>query len=364
MVTARQAEMWKQEIAAGTLLGPRTRAGSYYVTGPSAGEPSTIYNPGTTEHGRAHARLLLERGVDFIKVYNGLARDVFLALADEANRVGIPLEGEVPDAVRSSEASDAGLRTIEHLGFGNLLLECSSREAELRAEMMALGKASQPDFLPVMLQLVESYDQEKCSEVAATLIRNGTWVTPTLMIMRLPGELGSHWSDDSFVRYLPAVEAQLWADYEPIYERDLGTREDRAPHSTWVRELTASVAGWGVPILAGSDAGDPGVYWGRALHEELELLVSAGLSEADALRAATLGPAQFLEATDSLGTVDAGKLADLVLLDGNPLEDIRNTQRISAVVLRGRVFDRVALDTLLRGAQARARADPEAPSDG
>jgi imidazolonepropionase-like amidohydrolase len=110
----------------------------------------------------------------------------------------------------------------------------------------------------------------------------------------------------------------------------------------------------GVRLLAGSDAANPFVVWGFSLHEELTLLVAAGLLPLEALQAATLNPARYLESTDSLGTVEAGKLADLVLLDANPLEDIRNSQRISAVVLNGRYLDRRALDRLLAEAEAAA----------
>ena len=105
-----------------------------------------------------------------------------------------------------------------------------------------------------------------------------------------------------------------------------------------------------VPLLAGTDVQNPYVFPGFSLHEELALLVEAGLTPAEALRTATLNPAIFLEATDSLGTVDVGKVADLVLLDADPLIDIRNTTRIRGVLLRGRYLDRRVLDSLLAGA--------------
>lgn len=113
----------------------------------------------------------------------------------------------------------------------------------------------------------------------------------------------------------------------------------------------------GVPILAGTDAGAAYTYAGFSLHDELGLLVDAGLTPAAALRAATLGPAELLGATDSLGTIGAGKLADLVLLEANPLEDIANTRRIHAVIANGRTFDRAALDSLLDEAEAFAASD-------
>ena len=111
-------------------------------------------------------------------------------------------------------------------------------------------------------------------------------------------------------------------------------------------------------MLAGSDTPQPFVYPGFSLHEELELLVEAGLTPVEALRAATYNPAEFLGALDSLGSVARGKVADLVLLDANPLTDIRNTRRISAVVANGRLFDRAALNRLLARVQASVRPAP------
>jgi len=123
----------------------------------------------------------------------------------------------------------------------------------------------------------------------------------------------------------------------------------------WV-ELVGTLRRGGVDFLAGTDLVRPFIYPGFSLHEELQLLVSAGLSPTEALQAATLNPAKFLGIEDTLGTVDKGKLADLVVLDDNPLEDIRNTQKIRAVIVNGKYLDRTALDKLLADAAASASA--------
>jgi imidazolonepropionase-like amidohydrolase len=112
-------------------------------------------------------------------------------------------------------------------------------------------------------------------------------------------------------------------------------------------ERTNDLKKAGVKLLAGTDAPQPFVFPGFSLHQELELLVYSGLTPLEALRAATYNPPEFFDGLDSLGTVGRGKLADLVLLDANPLTDIRNTRRISMVIANGRVFDRAALDQLL-----------------
>ena len=120
----------------------------------------------------------------------------------------------------------------------------------------------------------------------------------------------------------------------------------------------------GVPILAGSDTPNPFVFPGSSLHEELELLVGAGLTPMEAIVAATADPARFLGLSATHGTIEPGKTADLVLLDGNPLEDIRNTRAIAGVVLSGKFFDRTALDDLLGQAAAAAQPPPARTAAG
>jgi ketosteroid isomerase-like protein len=361
----------RRAVAAGELIGPRVVASSAYAgsheqAARRSTEGSSPQAPATAADARAFVRLAKERGVDFIKIYDMLPREAYFALAEEAKRLGLPFAGHVPVEVRASEASDAGQASIEHRGPGSVLEECSSREDELRARVIAelhkaeMGARHTPDgpaFLPLMLEMVDTHDPAKCAALAERFVQNGTWRVPTLMTGRLPSELGRGWREDPYARFLPPEERRYFEWAEETYARDLGDAEEQAPVSRWVREVTRAMHRAGVRMLAGSDAGETGIFWGISLHQELELLVSAGLTAADALRAATLGAAEFLEATDSLGTVEVGKLADLVLLDANPLDDISNTQRIAAVVLGGRYLDRAALDELLE--RAERAADPD-----
>ena len=355
MMTIQEIDLARSQIEKGTLIGPRIVAGSYFVNGPRGDEPSTVLAPGTPEHGRDLARWLDARGVDFIKVYDDIPREVYFALTDEANRLGLPFAGHVPMSIQASEASDAGQRSIEHCCMGNVLEECSAREDELRPQALAQFELEEPHFLPIVMKLVESFDADKCADLFARFVRNRTWFVPTLMISRLPSELGAGWATDPRFRFAPREEREFWKAQQLMYDQDLGNAEERVAYTRWTRQMTGLMQDAGVRLLAGSDAGDPGVFWGSGLHDELALLVAAGLTEAEALRAATLSPAEFLGVDDTLGTVEPGKQADLVLLAANPLEDISNTRRIEAVMTRGRLFDREALDALLAGAEQAAQ---------
>lgn len=347
---------WREEVEAGILIGPRVVAGSAMLDGTEPGEQSTPFKPATAEHARQHARILEERGVDFAKIYNFIPREAYFTFADEANRLGLPFAGHVPEGVRASEASDAGQRSIEHAGFTNVAEECSAREDEIRRRIRVEFESDEPQIIPIWLDMVESYDAAKCANVFETLVRNGTWGTPALVAgARLPGEIEFDWRNDPRLRYLPREERAFWGDMDEEFDAIGGGSEHEQTLAHFEREVTWEMHRAGVPLLARSDAGTTGVFAGFGLHEELEVLVAIGLTEAEALRTATLEPARYLEAVETQGTVEVGKVADLVLLDANPLEDITNTRRIRAVVADGRYFDRDALDDLLAGAERAAQ---------
>ena len=345
---------WREEIEGGTLIGPKIVAGSAMLDGPGD-EASTPFKPGTPEHAREHARILKERGVDFAKIYNFIPRDAYFAFAEEANRIGLPFAGHVPEGVKASEASELGQRSIEHAAWGNVAEECSAREDELRRRLHTELGSDEPQIMAVWQELIESHDVTKCAKVYETFIRNGTWVTPTLVSGEpLPEEMKLHWSEDPRLRYLPREEIKYWHNDKD--ESDSMVDEPDAPKlARFEREITLAQHRAGVPLLAGSDNGTVGIFPGFGLHDELEVLVATGLTEAEALRTATLEPAKYLNALEIQGTVEVGKLADLVLLNANPLDDITNTQKIEAVVANGRFFDRKSLDEILENVAREAQ---------
>jgi len=355
VATISNVRKWREEIDNGTLVGPRIVASSYYTNGPDSISESSINNPGTAEHGRLYARMLKARGIDFIKIYDELSRDAYFAIADEAGKSGLPFAGHVPVAVRATEASDAGQASIEHCCAGSIYEQCSSRESELREKILVEVLKEVPNGSAIILEMIESFSEDKCALVVDTLVQNGTWFVPTLIVSYWRGD----WRDDPRTRYLPPVELDYWALDHEWDEQMYGTAEERQPTIEQNFRLVRMMKAAGVRMLAGSDPGIAGVFYGFSLSEELELLVKAGFTEAEALRAATLSPAEFLGLEDDLGTIETGKLADLVLLGGNPLEDIANTRDISAVIFDGRFFSRDDLDKILLNVERAALAANE-----
>ncbi|MGE0555887.1 MAG: amidohydrolase family protein [Gemmatimonadales bacterium] len=338
---------WQREIATGRRLGPRVVLAGKIVDGPSPIWPGSIAVADPAQ-GRAAVRSLQRDGVGFVKVYELLPRLAFFAIADEARRLDLPFEGHVPSSVSALEAAEAGQRSIEHLS--GLLAAASLRGDEPRTDSRPWG--------PEVKALLDSYDATRAARVFARLQQLGTWQSPTLItIATVLGDLARGGGREGpNEKYLPRSEREEWRRMADAMTVTL-TEEDREVLRRYVTlhlTLAGEAARAGVPILAGSDVPKPHLVPGFSLHDELALLVDAGLSPREALRAATSNPARFIGREHELGTVAVGKLADLVVLDADPLASIRNTRRVHAVVLGGRLLDRVALDRVLREVEADA----------
>ncbi len=331
---------WRREVASGARIGPRD-----VVSGPMlnwaeeycCGGMRSVVVP-TPDDAPRIIDSLQRAGADFIKLhYFTLERDTYFAIAAAARRARIPFVGHLPAEVTPVEASDSGQRTFEHISYLN----------------QTLGEEG---VVPVLQDVCfgDAASVSACEPIAQRLARNGSWAVTTL-VFRLPSSSRRALYDQfdvGAVAYNRAVPDASTISSASV--TDLSTL-DTLPDPFPGRFLDVAYRS-GLPMLVGTDATLGGmVRFGFSVHDELELLVREGLPPAAALRAATLGPAQVFEATDSLGTIARGKLADLVLLDGDPFTDIRNTRRVRVVMANGRYFDRAALDDMLDQVRLRAR---------
>ena len=339
---------WRNEIEARRQIGPRIFTAGPMLDGPKPRFPSSIAIS-TPEDGRRAVADLKRRGADFIKLQSLIPRDAVFAVADEAKKQEIPFEGHVPDSVRASEMSAAGMKSFEHL-IG--IFEGSS-PAE---DDFLKGNKTETRFLA-------TYDPERASALAALLAKNQTWQCPTLVWERGGNLLDvSDFAKDARAKYVPASwKEKTWKRFTDEITKDYATA-DLATRRKFVEkelEVVQLMHKAGVPFLAGTDT-PPGVYIfpGFSLHEELQRFVAAGFTPLEALQTATINPARFFGMEDQLGTVETGKLADLVLLTANPLVDITNTQKISSVIVNGRYFQRGELDKMLAQVAADARRQP------
>ena len=345
----------KRRLAAGELHGPRFLANGPSIDGdPPLGSNSAVVR--SADEARAAVNKLVESGADFIKVYENLSREAYFAIMDQARRRGIPVDGHIPFRVTPEEAADAGQRTFEHvlaMAAGCSTAAAAERERFARVLSPLAGAPALEGLAPMTLfhherALYDSRDPAACAPTIAAYLRNAVADTPNVVAYRDVVTAQEILADTSRMRLVPAVIRRNWQAMlgTDLYREMQSVLGPLVPlYSKNARLLNEA----GVVLLAGTDVGIPALIPGISLHEELELLVEAGLTPPEALRTATINPARVLGLADSLGSVEVGKLADLVLLDADPLADIRNTQRIRAVVADGRLYRRADLDRLLAG---------------
>jgi imidazolonepropionase-like amidohydrolase len=340
---------WRKEIASGRIIGPRMVVSGpmldAYLPNGKLRFPSSIpvSTPATAV---AAVDSLKAQGVDFIKVQSVISHDAYLAAAAEAHKQGLPIVGHVPDKVRIQEVVEAGQKSIEHLM--GIFEGCSTEE-----DKFIKGEGS-------LKLLLTTQDQQRCDSLIKLLAQNQTWQVPTLAWQRGGTFLDQRdLKHDPLDKYVPAYWRDVtWRRFTdemmPDLLRDpLALRQDYFAHNL---QMVGAMHRAGVPFMAGTDTA-PGVYIvpGFSLHDELANFVEAGFTPMEALQTATSNPARFLGMEASFGSVEPGKIADLVLLSANPLEDIGNTRKISVVVANGRLFDRAALDQALKSVEAAAK---------
>jgi hypothetical protein len=351
-LTLEDVQQVIQDVVDGRRPGPRFGAWTGSLID---GDKSTLRFAravGTGDDVRELVRSYKQRGATFIKPYDLLSPEVYRALAEETKAQGLPFAGHVPFSMTSAQVSDLGQRSIEHTF--DLLVSVARNEQTLRATQ----KAGNPNAMRSREELaaIDNYDEGKAASLFARFVRNRTWQCPTIINLQATtvGAL-SQLTNSGRLKYIPASVRQDWDTTFIKGFAALGSIEERKKRFEHRVKITGAMHRAGVRLLAGTDAHGPFNVPGFSLHDELELFVRAGLTPLQALQAATLSPARFLERQQDLGTIAPGKVADLVLLDANPLENITHTQRIAAVIAAGRYMDRARLDGLFADAEVSAR---------
>ncbi len=348
--------------------------------------PGTVLTPlnsGSSKAVAAEIRRQRDQGADFVKMVMA-GPDVFMAAVEEAVAVGIPILGHLQEGVDIVAASQAGFRSVEHLGPGSpLWTACSAIDDELRSEAYARPVIKGPPIkIPLLERIVtwrmqsllvnpaafsdpidvariqralDTYSADKAAAVAAELARHGTWQVPTLVRLRSMQFAGApEYESDESLAYLPAKNIKRWrtvtAKFLALPAEAQKTYQDLYPRQLSLVKLFADN---GVRMMTGTDGGSM-MAPGLTLRQEFGELAKAGFSPLKILQMSTINPAQYLGREDTMGTVEPGRSADLVVLDANPLDNVENLHRINAVVRAGTHYSAAQLAALKVRAKASA----------
>jgi len=331
----------KADIGAGRFTGPRIIVGSPIVDG---GKPffGTSLRASTAAGGRQLVDSLHAAGYDFIKIYSLLREPVYLAIADECKQKGIPMEGHLPAEVGFEEAVNAGQRSIEHnFNVNRYLIGKEAGYVKWSHHYLDTVKSLKDGQFMVRNEPlgVSEKDFRLPDAVLNKMIANRVAIVPTLTLAQ-----GRSMPYDTMIKYTKGTEylsldfVNYWKRQPPVLPPDLVKTFGAAAHFFMNK---------GVLILAGTDVNNPFCVPGFGLQQELVNLHKAGLTNLQVLQTATLNPAKFLYKEKQLGTVTAGKLADLLVLDGNPLVEISYTQKINAVIVNGKYLSKTELKRML-----------------
>lgn len=349
----------KNEADADPKNKPRVK-----VAGPLLDGVPTVYDgvsriklgigAGTPEAAEALVDEFVAQGVDLIKSYEMLTPASFSAVIKRANELEKVVTGHVPLSMDVVDASNQGLRSMEHMR--NLEMSISEDHDSLlkvRTEMLfnkneLLGLELRSSIHSAQrIHAVQTQDEARRNYVLKALHDNDTWQTPTLSIVT-PGAFRpfaeQSWRDN--FKYLPSEIEKRWTSLALSTSATTLSETDYI-YPNWAMEMVSHLKAAKVPMMAGTDTPIFLLTPGFSLHNELVLLVQAGLTPLEAIEAATSRPAEYFGLDNELGLIEKGMLADLLLLNENPLEDIKNTQKINAVFKDGKHFDRAALNKIL-----------------
>lgn len=336
---------WRDSINQGSLIGPKMRVGQF--TNGYSVYTDTPQDLIITNKDRVDTTIdsLYNLGYDFIKVYDNLQEDIYKAIIKKATELDFEVSGHIPLTVKTEDAIQFGQKTVEHsvgIELGSTYQEDSLRTVYknmlLKIDSTYTFEKDFGIFRKAEIDPLGSVNLEKRAALFRSLVDEGTWVCPTYIYQYLISyPTYESLVNSSEMQYVPKYDVNFVQDKE-----DLNPKGELEATINYRLSYLKEMKDAGVGILAGSDT-----PFGFFLHHELYLFVENGLTPLQALQTATINPAKYLNLTESLGTVAEGKIADLVILNENPLDDIHNINDISAVLLNGKLFDRAKLDKML-----------------
>ncbi|EKE71621.1 amidohydrolase family protein [Gallaecimonas xiamenensis] len=346
-----QVLAWRAQVASGALQGPTIFTSGPKLEGKDSIWPGDLEIANETELAQALDKLQAMK-VDFVKITDSaLSPELYLAAVRAAKARGFIISGHIPFALPVTEISDAGLDSIEHLSY---LLKAGSRDEAAISAQVASGQLTYWTALP---KLSASFDRQVALANYRHLAANGTAVTPTLVGSQIIAYLDQdNHQADTYLDYIgPGLKKTYQWRVDRAAKDDAAAIAARQSRYQQTAALLPLLSQAGVTLMAGTDAGflNSYIYPGLSLHQELALFVDNGLTPLQALQASVLAGPAFLGVSDRYGAVAPGKVADLLLLDANPLEDIKATRAIHGLVLHGQYLDRSQLDALLASAKAK-----------
>jgi imidazolonepropionase-like amidohydrolase len=350
MIGTPEHLLLRRELIAGRIVGPQLWVASPQFTGEEGTNARIVTDP---EDARAAVRAMRAAGYDFIKLTTEISVPVYDAIVEEGARSGIRIIGHVDPRVGVRRAL-AARQQIEHLD--NYLETVLADSAPMKTSVSNYGI-----FRPAFWESLDYVDDGKVREIAEATVKAGVWSTPTLAIFNTAfakGETDAAMRSRPDWAMIPPKVRALYLKARTKYWQTAATEARRQRYIETRNTITRLIAENGGKLLAGSDTPEWLMAYGWTLHRELEHFVEAGLSPYQAPVTATRNPAEFLGASREWGTIEAGKRADLVLIAGNPLEDIRNTARIEGVAVGGRWLERPELDRMIATASQQLEGAP------
>ncbi len=338
---SEQVTMWRRELETNEFEGPRIMHIGRIVDGE---EPinSNFDIISTFNDAKSYVITLKNEGIDFVKVYSKINKEAYDGFIEETQKQGMYVAGHPPLSIPLEYLSNSGMKSIEHVTMHHLYF--SGIEDSLRPKLTrnlldndALAKA------------VRTFDEKKFENIVKVLVENKTFISPTIWTSKIDiANLGmDFFEDQEGIPFIPLYEYAEWQHFRDT-KPNLSDETNKRNDSIFVHEkfLIKKMYDAGVQLLAATDVGYYYMIPGFSLIDEVIELKDAGISELGAIQTATINPAKYFSATDSLGTIEKNKLADIVILDANPLEDINNLKKTNATIVNGKLYDKETLEKM------------------